>query len=377
MATKIPLLVVSDSPRLQTGLARIARDLVNGLKELPEFQLAQAGIEQGDGPSWQTWPYYVMPPEAQDDWGATLLPKIWAYYYGDQPGILFTVWDPARCFPVSDLKGPWTLWGYFPIDSYNHPHRLTGQSACAVGKYERVIAYTEFGREILSTASRAPVAHLPHGIGLDLFCPGTDEADPPAPLIGVVATNQPRKDLALAFASVAELRRRGHKLKIWVHTDVGVRAWSVAGLAEDFGLYTHTELTLEGLTDDQLVAAYRRCLVTFGPGLGEGFGYPLAESLACGVPCVHGDFGGGAELIPMTAWRVPVRAMRIEGAHHYYRPVFDPIDVANALERAIRWRQEEPTIVREYCRGAVAQLSWQSLWPRWRDWFLEGVEELR
>jgi hypothetical protein len=37
--------------------------------------------------------------------------------------------------------------------------------------------------------------------------------------LGVVMTNQPRKDWGLTIATLAELRARGHRVKLWAHTD--------------------------------------------------------------------------------------------------------------------------------------------------------------
>jgi glycosyltransferase involved in cell wall biosynthesis len=127
-------------------------------------------------------------------------------------------------------------------------------------------------------------------------------------------------------------------------------------------------------TDPQLAALYQACAVTIAPGLGEGFGYPIVESLASGTPVVHGDCGGGRELIPKIEWRFPVRETRLEGIYALQRPVFRAEDVANAIERVFSWQQEQgPEVVAAYCRGAVAHLDWQRLWPRWYKWIKAGL----
>jgi glycosyltransferase involved in cell wall biosynthesis len=193
-------------------------------------------------------------------------------------------------------------------------------------------------------------------------------------LIGCVASNQPRKDLALYCHTLSKLRERGLNVYGWLHTDTLVKDWAIQQLIEDFRLARHITITLPGLTDRQLALLYRACRATIAPGLGEGFGYPIAESLAAGVPVVHGDFGGGVELVPKNEWRFPVRALRLESVYAMKRPVFEVDDVANAVERALDWvKLVGEGTAEAYCQGAVAHLDWQQLWPRWQQWIQRGL----
>ena len=193
-------------------------------------------------------------------------------------------------------------------------------------------------------------------------------------VIGCVATNQARKDLALYFETLALLQQRGRKVYGWLHTDTLVNAWSITQLVEDCELEKKVTVTIGNYSDRQLARMYQRCDLTIAPGLGEGFGYPIVESLASGVPVIHGDFGGGSELVPKVEWRVPVRETRLESVYALRRPVFRAEDVANATERALNWRDE---IGREaaaaYCRGAVAHLDWEALGDRWASWIRSGL----
>ena len=55
--------------------------------------------------------------------------------------------------------------------------------------------------------------------------------------------------------------------------------------------------SLRGLADELLWAAYRSAHVTLFPSLNEGFGLPVAESLACGTPVITSAFGSTRDIV--------------------------------------------------------------------------------
>jgi glycosyltransferase involved in cell wall biosynthesis len=385
----IPFVIYSDGPRLPTGLARITRDLASRLwqeREALGIDLLQVGYDPLPGPAVE-WPLYAMGSlDTEGDWGAAAVDAAWRYYFGDQQGVLFSIWDPSRAYPLLGCKGPESRWGYFPVDALNVNNTLGGPAGETIQRYDRVLAYGRWGSEVLRPLRGHGVQYLPHGLDLSVWTyhqhvEALGRAEEILQMregeivVGCVATNQPRKDLGLYFATLAELRRRGLKVRGWLHTDALVRAWSVQQLVADFGLAKKVTVTLS-LTDEELAVCYACCGATIAPGLGEGMGYPIIESLACGTPPVHVDYAGGAELIPLNAWRVPARAERLEGLYALRRPVVDPVDMANAVMRALDWKRNDERVCQAYCRGQVEYLDWRHLWPRWRSWFKKGLDDL-
>jgi glycosyltransferase involved in cell wall biosynthesis len=380
-----PLLVVGDGPQEPTGLGRIARDLCGhlaGSDLASQVELVQVGGPIP--PVWSAWRHLPMgEAERGDDWGASYVQAIYRDLFGRRPGLLWVIWDPGRCAAYLDVDLPVQKWGYMAIDAPNRNGELSGPAAQAVAHFDRVIAYGRWASVIAKTVRAEAVPYLPHGLMLEVF--DQEEAIEWAreqlgpyvgsrQIIGCLATNQPRKDLGLYCQTLAELRHRGHDVYGWLHTDVLVKAWSLPQLIEDCGLQKRVTVSTATYDDLQLAALYAICDVTIAPGLGEGFGYPICESLAAGVPVVHGDFGGGRELVPKKEWRFPVREVRLEGIYGQQRPVFRAEDVANAIERVWQWRAQVGELVEEeYCRGAVAYLDWKAIWPRWRSWIRQGL----
>jgi glycosyltransferase involved in cell wall biosynthesis len=385
--TPIPFLLLGDGPAEPTGLGRIARDLASQIlrSDLP-FDLVQVG--GGSLPLWKDWRH--VPLDRAEDWGASCVQQIYQQLWGDTPGILFAVWDPSRLFSYAQIDLPVQKWAYCAIDGENCRGEISGPAREAVLRFDRVLAYGKYGAEVLKRTVGVPQQWLPHGVELSTYGPLEDEArgwaaarlGPHAigkTMIGCVMTNQPRKDFGLLFETLAMLKAEGINPYLWLHTDELVKAWSVQQLVEDFGLGRLVTVTGLGepMSDQQLAALYQVCKVTILPSLGEGFGYPIVESLASGIPCVHSDCAEGRNYIPRVEWRVPVRESRLESVYGIKRPVMRAEDWRNATLRALKWAEVEGSTGKEYLRGAVAQLDWAALWPRWRSWFRQGVGSAR
>jgi glycosyltransferase involved in cell wall biosynthesis len=383
---RIPFCVVGDGPTEPTGLGRIARELCAHIvqSDLP-LDLLQIG---GPISPFRDWPVVPMPEEVRAaDWGCRFVYEMWWQKWGATPGILFLIWDPGRVAAYSAFQAPVQKWAYTALDAPNRIDSIGGPAGAALAQCDRVLAYGRWASTVIKMVRADSVPYLPHGLFVAPYAPETTVEEQAwvrvqlgphvgseSLVVGCVATNQPRKDLGLFFQTLSELVARNHKVYAWLHTDVMVKAWSVLQLVDDCGLAKRVSVTTGELTDRQLALLYQRCDVTIAPGLGEGFGYPIVESLAAGTPVVHGDFGGGRELVPKIEWRFPVRELRLEGVYAQHRPVFRPSDVANAIERVLSWRaQVGPAVVDAYCRGSVAHLDWTALWPRWRSWLAKGL----
>lgn len=116
------------------------------------------------------------------------------------------------------------------------------------------------------------------------------------PAVLVVGSHEPRKN-HLAILHAAELLwREGRAFSLCF---IGGNSWNSA----DF------TTTLEGLRaagrpveailaadDDLLWGAYRVARFTVFPSINEGFGLPVAESLACGTPVITSGFGSMKEI---------------------------------------------------------------------------------
>ena len=381
-----PLLFLSDSPYLPTGLARITKDLASLCSQLPEFRVGALG-RGGIGTSKLPFATYSFPEPEQ--WGEMWLESAWDDFAGAERGIILTIWDMSRLdwFATPRIEGRlqkflmsgrFQKWAYVPIDHYGIGGKLTSICADTLRGFDRILAYTLFGKQVLEDTLGREVDWMPHGINGDVFQPRERAAGrlflgarDDEELVGCVMSNQSRKDWGTAFGAIAGMVTSSRKF--WLHTDVFNRYWNLLALAKDFGVEPSIILTTGDLTSEQLGYCYSACNVTFLPSLGEGFGYPIVESLACGVPVVHGNYGGGVELIPEKDWLVEKVGERLDGQWNCVRPVWSPADWAKKLDWVLT--QYGDGSYRDMCVNAVSHLDWKQLWPSvWKKWMLDGLK---
>lgn len=116
------------------------------------------------------------------------------------------------------------------------------------------------------------------------------------PLVLVVGSHEPRKN-HLAVLHAAELRwRAGDEFTL---TFIGGNSWAgdefYRALAEAQRAGRPVE-SASRLPDRLLWAAYRIARFTVFPSLNEGFGLPVAESLAAGTPVITSSYGSMREI---------------------------------------------------------------------------------
>jgi glycosyltransferase involved in cell wall biosynthesis len=384
----MPVLIFSDHPERVSGLARLARDLAgriwNDREELGLFP-AQLGLAVKPPLLPYPVPYPVYYTCDWEDFGAQDLPKVWEHflnYCWARRGILWATWDSSMCFPSLATRLPGcTRWGYFPIDSESVNGGIDGPAGEVIKAYPSVAAYSKFGAVVLGRTRDEEVSNLYPGIDGKVFSPeaiGSREAQWLAQawklrsgdiIVGCVAANRKRKDFGLLFHAWRLLADQFPTLRCWLHTDYEISDdWSVPQLVEMFGLEDRFILSTS-LNDRYLAAGYSLCACTIAPGLGEGFGYPIVESLACGTPVVHGNFAAGAELIPCEEWLFEPLAYRLESVYALPRPVYSALDVSTRVGAIIEQLKKDKEL-RNFCRAAGENYSWERVWPMWKEWIL-------
>lgn len=396
-----PLIVLSDNPNGRTGLGRQCNETVRRIDAFMPTIFDVCVIGNGGTTSRHT-PYPVYPVTFAGDYSIPQLPDIVRDFCGDEAPILFTIMNAGwlhwlampEILPSSSPLRKWLeakkprVWAYVPVDSTGPHGKLTHIEKSILERFDRVLAYTKFGAQTIDRTlfheatvnPDSPVTQwLPHGTDGGAFYPRSREEARASEfgkrvardngqipddvfVVGIVATNSARKNWPLAFRTCAELKRRGEKIGIWAHTNAPLGWWDLLTAADTFGLREDTLFTFGNLSDEDMAWGYAACDVTLGIGDGEGWGMPLAESLACGIPVVTGDYAGATEFVP-DAFRIPAEGYRDDGFYLSARPIFVPEEWADRVQ---------------WARGKFVELEpqfmWYNCWPMWEKWLREGVE---
>jgi glycosyltransferase involved in cell wall biosynthesis len=120
----------------------------------------------------------------------------------------------------------------------------------------------------------------------------------------------------------------------------------------------------QALSDEQLNRLYNLFDVTVLPSSGEGFGLPIIESLAAGVPVVATDCSACSELVRGRGELVRLLTTVTMGVNLIEHAVIDVEDLAGRIEKLYR----DPGLVRQYSaagRAFAESLSWDELMPQW------------
>jgi glycosyltransferase involved in cell wall biosynthesis len=175
----------------------------------------------------------------------------------------------------------------------------------AVSAISRAAA-TEYGgwRSMLaSVGQKGPqiFAHLlpgevPEPSPVDLELARSNLTLPGMPMVLCVGTHEPRKNHVALLHAAELLWREGIRFNLVL---VGGRSWNDTRFNEALAAARARNRPVETVTtmsDSTLWAAYRLARCTVFPSLNEGFGLPVAESLACGTPVVTSTYGSMAEI---------------------------------------------------------------------------------
>jgi len=394
-----PLLIVSDNPNGPTGLGEVTRQIATRA-QMYLSDVFHVGVAGYGNYGNNRQPFPVYPFNELNEWTIPKLPWIWKEFAGDSEGVILTIWNIAwlswmaypetlqpgelRCFLMSKK---FKLWSYVPIDSTCLNGKLSSHEADVLRRLDRTLAYTKFGADVIDRTRGKELGttpHIPHGTDSEVYYPrsrkearktllsrigtGNSILGDDIILVGIFATNTARKDWPLGIEVCSRLARRGHNVGLLIHTNSMQGNWNLTEIAQAFGMQGRTIVSTNNLDSKDMPWLYAACDVTLGIGSGEGWGLPLSESMAMGVPVVHGRYAAGAEFVPQE-WTVEPCGWRHEGMFSNKRPVFNPDDWAKVVE-SIWLPNNEPR------KSFLSEdLMWDKVFPAWDKWLREGVNE--
>lgn len=241
-------------------------------------------------------------PAGQYNFGVDTLP---AYIEDERPDLVLTVMDSRMLGPVAQNLRTAPLACWVPADcaplSKSEEAFLRASAAVPIGM-------TRWGEKQLREAGLPDVTYIPHAVDTAVFTRDHDDPSEPkraerralgidedAFVIGMVAANSDaiRKGFTEQFAAFQDFHSVNSKAHLVVHTIArSQQGLPLEEIAMDFGIADHVSFShplpqVTGrLPDSHMARLYRSFDVLSNCSFAEGFGVPMIEAMACGVPVI-------------------------------------------------------------------------------------------
>ena len=255
------------------------------------------------------WNGIITYPGMQPDMGnKTLLPHAKAHFEGDvRSGLVITLLDVWVLDPAVARKLNMACW--VPVDHEPAPPRVLEffRDSGAIP-----IAMSKFGARMLEEFD--PL-YVPHGIDTDAYKPidqkkARELTQLPQDkwLVGMVAANKgnpSRKCFAEAFMAFKRFHDLNPDAALYLHTEAQgmFNGVDLPALLREVGipgeavyLADQERLLFNPVGHETMGHVYSALDVLLSPSAGEGFGIPVLEANACGVPAIVTDFSAQAEV---------------------------------------------------------------------------------
>jgi glycosyltransferase involved in cell wall biosynthesis len=254
------------------------------------------------------------------------------------------------------------------------------------------IAMSRDGEMWMQKFSLGPL-YVPHGIDTALFCPRPElrernrdwlKIPRDAFLVGMVAANKgspqfPRKGFPQAFDGFARFLKRHDDAYLYVHSDAegnmphsGIDLVTLAkcvGIPDERVIFPPPSAWQLTIPRELVANLYPTFDVLLNSSYGEGFGIPVLEAQACGIPVITSNFSAMPELTAAgwlvdgdRYWNAPAESFAImpsigaiEAALEQAYEARDDTDLrANGVEFAASY--DADMITRDYWLPALEAL---------------------
>lgn len=382
------ILMFSNSPFQHSGYATVAENILKRVNQKSDHVmdvLCCSGIENSQVIQTDD-DYAVIGKSAQGgDMGFNDIEPTFDRFKYD---ILFTVMDWwVFQDKGSQLNIPKVH--YCPIDH----KELSPMWKNSLQGAMKVVPYTYFGQKVLEDGGVDNIAQpIPHGIDTDVFDKkdagpeylGFDEDDF---VFGMFKANQGTRlhlvEMLDAFKRFKE-ENEADDAKLYLHTMLkGANGHDMNYWLDKFDLndctrfVNQTNYRMGSITPEALSKAYSSCDVLLNAVKGEGWGLPITEAGACGIPSIATDFSSMPELIgedEERGWLVPVDRYEPTVGKHAYRS-YPEVD---AIKDKIAEAYHNPDMVEEKGEKIyewVQQLDWDTIVDDFWIPLFDAIEE--
>lgn len=347
------ILCLGDSPHLNTGFGVVNRVTVEELRQIGHELIILGGqdFDRTESVHGTFIPANREISRSGDLMGWNQAPGVIAEH---KPDAVFIIGDPTMVtlWSLHPEIAALPIVAYMPVEGAPLNMRWTKQ-------WEKVpnltlITCSEYGANVLAEAGFGGYMAY-HGVSSDFHPYSPEERDAKRYTMGWddkfivlgVAQNVGRKNWPLLFEAIRLLKKKNPEIFLYAHTVPYNSNWlgghDLPQLAEQMGvndrvifndeMLAHNDsIPLNGGNRPGLVDFYNMADCFVLPSKVEGFGLPLAEAMACGLPVATTDYAAQAEVACGAGILIPVDNWEWNQSHaRYANP--DPGDIAQAITR--------------------------------------------
>ena len=382
-----------------TGYGRMTREITSRLIE--KYDVLAIGQEDthvwGSDLSYRTPTGKVVPNlPIGDPFSSGGLLREYCNEYGVD--VLVGHWDVWVLGMLKKPGRPYCL--YVPIDAPLTPRWMKHMEGAT-----KIIAYSLFGlSELAKYFPGSQVTYIPHGVDCATFKPlekskAELRKNPPVKLNAPIpedaflmmtaqANVGPRKQLPLLLKTFRRFAQRHENAHLYLHSNAqsdSPQGYDLVDLCDQFGINDRVHFPkitpiIVPATDEQLNELFNAADVYVSNSLGEGFGLPVLESMAAGVPAIAPANSSHVELVKSRGWLCDCVPTDIYADYPVYVPTLQEFPIPN--QRSMLEKMEEAyaadrgpigSSAREFALG----YDWSKVMPKWFRLFDELGEEIQ
>jgi len=313
--------------------------------------------------------------------------------------LIIGFWDAFALEFLKYIKIPYAV--YVPVDG-----PVTRRWYNYIKHAFRIITYSKYGyREMLKFAPPSKLAYIPHGIDTNVFRPLSEDkaeirrtldATPPVPedcflFLHVGANVGDRKKIPLLIYTFKRLAEKYPDVHLYLHTNPTGRglgrsydllAWvDLLGIKDRVHFTSHNPVIL-GSTDEELCRIYNAADVYVTNSVAEGWGLPILEAQACGLPVICPRNSAQTEQVEGHGWLVENVPIEM----YFDVPIYVPygtyylVPNQNSMLACMEEAYLNEDLRKEYARKSrefALQYDWSRISPLWLDLIDEMEEELK
>lgn len=333
------------------------------LAALPEVEEVGIFAWFGAKGGIQEWNGFTVFPGLMDPYGNDIIGGHAKHFGADVVVSLIDVWVMHN---TAQMIAPARWWPWFPSDT----QPISARIFQSLQDVDKPLVYSKRTQEMAKNQG-LDVLYVPHGIEKDTFriLPETDKrkffateknfagdsgfrgVDDDTFITVMVAANKgldDRKAFIYQLGAWTKFAEKKGNVRLYIHTDPTPRfgGLNLLNIVDRYGIkdkviFPDNYQYLMGFSPEWMATLYNASDLLLSCSKGEGFGIPIIEAQACGLPVLVTDFSSMPELVRWGEALSPITMEWSPGLEAWRAIPNSTLIVQKLEERYAQWKDQE------------------------------------